>query len=122
MASQTGMKRFVIGYDGYRFWQTEIFNPWSVINYFNNDCAARAFWQATGSNDIIGEIIHEADTEVYEKLIALLDGESFVTYIDTDVIYPQIKRNPSSIYSFLLVAGYLKVIRMDIAYNGRLYV
>ncbi len=52
------------------------------------------------------------------KLIALLDGESFVTYIDTDVIYPQIKRNPSSIYSFLLVAGYLKVIRMDIAYNG----
>ena len=89
-----------------------------MINYFNNDCAARAFWQATGSNDIIGEIIHEADTEVYEKLIALLDGESFVTYIDTDVIYPQIKRNPSSIYSFLLVAGYLKVIRMDIAYNG----
>ena len=105
-------------YDGYRFGKTEIFNPWSVINYFNNDCAARAFWQATGSNDIIGEIIHEADTEVYEKLIALLDGESFVTYIDTDVIYPQIKRNPSSIYSFLLVAGYLKVIRMDIAYNG----
>ena len=48
----------------------------------------------------------------------MLDGESFVTYIDTDVIYPQIKRNPSSIYSFLLVAGYLKVIRMDIAYNG----
>ena len=51
-------------YDGYRFGKTEIFNPWSVINYFNNDCAARAFWQATGSNDIKVEIIHEADTEV----------------------------------------------------------
>lgn len=105
-------------YDGYRFGKTEIFNPWSVINYFNNECVARAFWQSTGSNDIIGEIIREADTEVYKKLISLLDGESFVTYIDTDVIYPQIKKNPSSIYSFLLVAGYLKVIRMDMAYNG----
>lgn len=105
-------------YDGYRFGKTEIFNPWSVINYFNNECTARAFWQSTGSNDIIGEIIRQADTEVYKKLISLLDGESFVTYIDTDVIYPQIKKNPSSIYSFLLVAGYLKVIRMDMAYNG----
>ena len=64
-----------------------------------------SFWQATGSNDIIGEIIHEADTEVYEKLIALLDGESFVTYIDTDVIYPQIKeiRLAFTVFSWLQV-------------------
>lgn len=39
-------------YDGYRFGKTEIFNPWSVINYFSYDCETRAFWQLTRSNDI----------------------------------------------------------------------
>ena len=105
-------------YDGYRFGKTEIFNPWSVINYFNNECEARAFWQSTGSNDIIGEIIAEADKEIYEKLTSLVNGETFTTYIDTGVIYPQIKNNPSTIYSFLLVAGYLKVLKTTPSFNG----
>ena len=105
-------------YDGYRFGKTEIFNPWSVINYFNNECEARAFWQSTGSNDIIGEIIAQADKEIYEKLTSLVRGETLTTYIDTGVIYPQIKNNPSTIYSFLLVAGYLKVLKTTPAFNG----
>ena len=105
-------------YDGYRFGRTEIFNPWSVINYFNNGCEPRAFWQTTGSNDIIGEIIGVADAEIYERLTSLVNGKSFVTYIDTSVIYPQIKSNPSSIYSFLLVAGYLKVLKTVLAFSG----
>ena len=105
-------------YDGYRFGKTEIFNPWSVINYFSNECEPRAFWLSTGSNDIIGEVIKEADDEIYEKLTSLVNGESFTTYIDTSVIYPQIKSNPSSIYSFLLVAGYLKVIKSSVSISG----
>lgn len=105
-------------YDGYRFGKTDIFNPWSVINYFNNECEPRAFWQSTGSNDIIGEIIRESDKEIYEKLTSLVNGETFTTYIDTGVIYPQIKNNPSTVYSFLLVAGYLKAIKTTPSFNG----
>ena len=105
-------------YDGYRFGKTEIFNPWSVINYFHNECEPRTFWQSTGSNDIIGEIISEADKEIYEKLTSLVNGETFTTYIDTNVIYPQIKNNPSTIYSFLLVAGYLKVLKTSPSFTG----
>ena len=105
-------------YDGYKFGDTEIFNPWSVINYFRNECQARAYWQSTGSNDIIGEILGEATEDIYKRLNALLQGESFLTYIDTGVIYPQIKNNPSSVYSFLLVAGYLKVVKSDSAFGG----
>ena len=105
-------------YDGYRFGKTDIFNPWSVINYFNNECEPRAFWQSTGSNDVIGEIIAEADKEIYEKLTSLVNGITFTTYIDTGVIYPQIKNNPSTIYSFLLVAGYLKVLKTTPSFNG----
>ena len=105
-------------YDGYRFGKTDIFNPWSVINYFNNECEPRAFWQSTGSNDIIGEIISEANDEIYEKLTSLINGNTFTTYIDTGVIYPQIKNNPSTIYSFLLVAGYLKVLKTTPSFSG----
>ncbi len=105
-------------YDGYRFGKSDIFNPWSVINYFNNECEPRAFWQATGSNDIISEVIAEADTDIYERLTSLVNGGAFTTYIDTGVIYPQIKNNPSTIYSFLLVAGYLKAIKTSTAFSG----
>ena len=97
-------------YNGYRFGRTEIFNPWSVINYFYRDCEPRAYWLSTGSNEIIGQILAQANQAIYERLLLLLQGKSFTTLIDTNVIYPQIKKNPSSIYSFLLVAGYLKAL------------
>lgn len=96
-------------YDGYHFGDTEIFNPWSVLNYVSDKCFPKAFWQSTGSNDIIGEIIAAATPEITEGLHRLLCGEKITTYIDTSVIYPEVQKNPYSIYSFLLIAGYLKV-------------
>ena len=95
-------------YDGYLFGNTEIFNPWSIINYVDENCYPKAFWQSTGSNDIIGDIITDATPEITENLRRLMQGESIITYVDTSVIYPEIKNNPSSIYSFLLIAGYLR--------------
>lgn len=105
-------------YDGYQFGNTEIYNPWSVVNYFSNDCQARAYWQSTGSNDIIGEILTYATEDIYGNLKTLLRGHSFLTYIDTGVIYPQIHTNPSSVYSFLLMAGYLKSSNVALAITG----
>lgn len=96
-------------YDGYRFGNTEIFNPWSVINYISDNCFPKAFWQSTGSNEIIGEIIQTATPEITKDLYKLLCGEKIAAYIDTGVIYPEVQNNPYSIYSFLLVAGYLKI-------------
>lgn len=96
-------------YDVYRFGNTEIFNPWSVINYISDQCFPKAFWQSTGSNDIIGEIIGTATPEITENLYKLFCGNTITTYVDTSVIYPEVQNNPYSIYSFLLVAGYLKV-------------
>ncbi|MCM1295344.1 MAG: AAA family ATPase [Muribaculaceae bacterium] len=100
-----------VWYDGYKFGNTEIFNPWSIINYVDDKCSSpKAYWVSTGSNDIIGEIIEGATSDVMDNLNKLMRKESISTYIDTSVIYPEIKKNPSSIYSFLLVAGYLNVV------------
>ena len=95
-------------YDGYQFGSSEIFNPWSVINYVDDHCYPKAFWQSTGSNEIIGDIIADATPEIIGNLRRLMQGETVVAFVDTGVIYPEVRKNPSSIYSFLLVAGYLR--------------
>ncbi len=96
-------------YDGYRFGNTEIFNPWSVLNYLDDRCRPKAFWQATGNNDIIRQIVSGSSPEVRDDLQRLMRGETIAAYVDTSVIYPEIQNDPSSIYSFLLSAGYLKI-------------
>lgn len=105
-------------YDGYLFGQTEIFNPWSVINYISDQCVPKAFWESTSSNDIIGEIIANATPEITESLHKLLTGEKVTTYVDTSVIYPEVQKNPYSIYSFLLITGYLKISAAYPQYDG----
>ncbi len=107
-------------YNGYRFGDTEIFNPWSVICYFHKNCKPDRYWENTGNNAIIGELLEEADQEILENLNELLQGNAITTYIDTNVIYPEIRRNPSSVYSFLLVAGYLKVWETNLTDSGDL--
>ena len=100
-------------YDGYRFGNTEIFNPWSVLNYLDENCNAKAYWQSTGDNSIIRRIVAEADDETVDNLRKLMQGQKISSYVDTSVIYPEIRNNPTTIYSFLLSAGYLKVLKKD---------
>ena len=109
-------------YDGYKFGKTDIFNPWSVINYLQSDCQPRAYWLSTSSNDIIGEILRNVPVEMYKDLYALLNGQSVTTEIDTSVIYPKIQSYPKSIYSFLAITGYLKTIYVEGSYEeGEFY-
>ena len=105
-------------YDGYRFGNTDIFNPWSVLNYFDDGCFPKAFWQSTGDNSIIRKIVSEADRETSENLQDLMRGKTISSYVDTSVIYPEIQNNPSTIYSFLLAAGYLKIVQKDNCHDG----
>lgn len=108
-------------YDGYLFGKTEIFNPWSVISYIDNGCIPRAYWQSTGSNEIIGETVENASFEIQDNLQALLRGESISAYIDSSIIYPEIQTDPSSIYSFLLMTGYLKAADTEEWRGGSLF-
>ena len=108
-------------YDGYQFGGTEIFNPWSVINYLDKNCVPRAYWISTANNDVIREIIVEATPEIKENLHYLMQGKSIVSYIDTAVIYPEIGKNPHTIYSFLLMTGYLKLTDMEAWRTGNAF-
>ncbi len=106
-------------YDGYRFGSSCIFNPWSVLSYIAGNCLPRPFWVDTAGNDIIGELLARSAPEIKDDLIQLMQGEAVPTPVDIGVIYPELKRNPYSIFSFLLVTGYLRSEDLRIQPSGR---
>ena len=73
--------------------------------------AKRQIWLIFGSI-FLAAVIMFLVSEITENLHKLLRGQSITTYIDTSVIYPEVQKSPHSIYSFLLIAGYLKVSRI----------
>lgn len=77
-------------YDGYRFGDTEIYNPWSVANYFYNNCQARPYWTNTSDNEIIHEIMCSLTPDIAENLFSLMQGKTVQASLNMDVIYPGI--------------------------------
>lgn len=98
-------------YDGYKFGNTEIYNPWSVLKYFNNYCEAEPYWVQTSANSTIREIIKGLDSSTCENLRALLNGSTINSIIETNIIYPKLKDNQTIIFGFLLMTGYLKAVQ-----------
>lgn len=97
-------------YDGYRFGNTEIYNPWSVANYFYNNCQAKPYCTNTSDNEIIREIMASLTPDIAENLFSLMQGQSVQASLNMDVIYPRITDGTDTIFSFLLIAGYLKPV------------
>ncbi|MCI9141010.1 MAG: AAA family ATPase [Lachnospiraceae bacterium] len=105
-------------YDGYLFGSTEIYNPWSVINYISKGCIPQAYWVNTGKNEVLEDVLKSATDDITEKLYALLQGERVVARIDQNVVYRSLSEEPANIYSLLLVAGYLMASRKELQADG----
>ena len=96
-------------YDGYRFGGKEIYNPWSVLNYFDNGCLPRTYWVNTSGNAILGEMLRHSHGQVLDKLQAVLQGGSLWTRVREGVIYSEIYKNENALYTMLVTTGYLTV-------------
>lgn len=105
-------------YDGYRFGNEEIYNPWSVINYISRGGIPQAYWVNTGKNEILDDVMRTSTDDIAERLHALLQGESVIARIDQNVVYRSLAEEPSNIYSLLLVAGYLKTQKKELQADG----
>ena len=105
-------------YDGYLFGSTEIYNPWSVINYISRGCIPQAYWVNTGKNEVLEDVLTIATDDITEKLYALLRGERVIARIDQNVVYRSLAEDPANIYSLLLVAGYLKTPKKELQADG----
>ena len=97
-------------YDGYDFGGTEIYNPWSVLQYFARDCKPDAYWLDTSSNDLITEIMRDLPHDMVKTLEALLRDETPRVPMAKDLgPYKSIRERKDSLYALLVSAGYLKV-------------
>ena len=105
-------------YDGYLFGNTEIYNPWSVINYIAKGCRPQAYWANTGKNEILADVLRESTDDIEEKLYALLQGETVLACINQNVVYRSLTEDPANVYSLLMVAGYLKAVKKELQPDG----
>lgn len=105
-------------YDGYLFGNTELYNPWSVINYISKGCIPQAYWINTGKNEILEDVLKVATDDITERLHSLLQGERVIARIDQNVVYRSLSEDPANIYSLLLVAGYLKTPKKELQADG----
>ena len=105
-------------YDGYCFGNTEIYNPWSIINYVAKDGLPQAYWVSTGKNEILVDILRVATEDVFSKLDILLQGNAILVRVNPNIVYGSLTSEPSNIYNLLLVAGYLKIEKKTILSDG----
>ena len=98
-------------YDGYRFGLSEIYNPWSVLNYARRGFVPEAYWTSTSSNDLVSDAMSRMTPEMREALEGLFgDGGQLLPCAKELGKYGVIQNNPKIIWSLLVHTGYLKVL------------
>ncbi|MBR6599799.1 MAG: AAA family ATPase, partial [Oscillospiraceae bacterium] len=109
-------------YDGYRFGKTEIYNPWSIIQYISsatggNEISCKPYWINTSSNSIVHQLVSQSNQQTRNKIETLIAGGSVSAEINENTVYADINVNSEDIWSFLLFTGYLKQIKSE--FTGR---
>lgn len=102
-------------YDGYLFGNTEVYNPWSVINYVdssyqNKNAFAKPYWSNTSSNSIVRTLVEKADISVRQEIEALIEGKTITKPIHEDITYDEMDSTQDNLWNFLFFTGYLKKI------------
>lgn len=102
-------------YDGYLFGDTNVYNPWSVINYIrvarsNPQAFPRPYWANTSSNSIVRELVERANDAAREDLEQLLRGGTIEKPVHEDITYGDIYATQDNLWNFLFFTGYLKAV------------
>ncbi len=102
-------------YDGYRFGDAEVYNPWSVINYADScykdkNAFAMPYWSNTSSNSIVRGLVEHADLSVKQEIEGLIEGGTIEKPIHEDITYDDMHSTQDNLWNFLFFTGYLKKI------------
>lgn len=102
-------------YDGYRFGDTEVYSPYSVICYFQYNMRPDSYWVASGSDEQIGRMLNVADRHAREQLAVLLSGGTVDARIDSRLSLPRsgdvLEMDPEDVPAYIVQAGYLTATR-----------
>ncbi len=98
-----------VWYNGYRFGNKVIYNPWSIINFLNNEEKELVpYWINTSDNQIVNTLLSNGSKELREELEQLIRGESIEKTTDENIVLKDIRSDENSLWGFLLMGGYLK--------------
>ena len=100
-------------YDGYAFQGVDIYNPWSVNNYFKQDCKARAYWVNTSGNSILRTMLEDVTAVRERELAGLMEGKTIPVQLDEAFIYQNIGQKKDDLYTLMLFTGYLKCVGIE---------
>ncbi len=113
---QEGVKEW---YDGFTFGlQKDIYNPWSILNFLDTK-TYHTYWANTSSNRLVSKLLQEGNVNMKVTFEQLLKGETIVTSIEEQIVYNRIGDSEVSVFSLLLVSGYLKVVKKENTKNPR---
>ena len=93
-------------YDGYIFGESEVYNPWSIVNYIDNG-EIKAYWANVSGNTLLENMLDHAGESVYDDLKRFTDGESIEKYILDGTTIKSLLNNDDEIWQLLLYSGYL---------------
>ncbi|MGL5084472.1 MAG: PD-(D/E)XK nuclease domain-containing protein, partial [Clostridium sp.] len=102
---------FKMWYNGYKFGNETIYNPWSVLYYLSEkNREFKPYWVNTSENSIIKSLLAEGTEEVKVGLETLYNGGYIETEVNEDVVLSELSNGKQNLWSFLLLSGYLKPI------------
>lgn len=112
-------------YDGYRIGDHHVYNPYSVMNYFENGMKLSEYWVGTSAEDHIRDLLSKKDERTREILLRLSGGESANVTMSSRLAFPVSGRiedmEPGDVLSLLAQTGYLTVERIGYdEYNVRI--
>ena len=93
-------------YNGYRFGDKEIYNPWSIVNYIKEK-ELKAYWANVSGNTLLENMLDQAGEDVYTDLKRFTDGESIEKYISDGTTIKSLLSNDDEIWQLFLYSGYL---------------
>ena len=96
-----------IWYDGYKFGNSEVYNPWSILNFLE-DRELEAYWVGTSNNFLINDILKNTNSEINDSLEKLFNGER-IEEIITDNSDLSSLLSYHEIWELLLFSGYLTI-------------
>ncbi len=106
-------------YDGFSFGTyKDIYNPWSILSFIENNARYEAYWSNTSGNGLINSLIQKGNTDIKQTMEELLAGRSFKAEIDEQIVFSQLDGNANAVWSLLLATGYLKVVEVETVAAG----
>ena len=92
-------------YDGYRFGNAEIYNPWSVLSYVKLGFVPGTYWAGTSGNSIVPDLVDRADRETRESLRILAEGGSIRWPVEPMVTFADLGVDGGAIWSVMVMSG-----------------